>query len=62
MIKMEYNKSKQRLEEMKQELIDELENPDLTTAEIERLKMYIANYEYIIELTDMNHYARGPGI
>lgn len=56
---MEYQETKERLESLKKELAKKLENPSTTKEEIEKLQHSIDNYEYIIELTDMNHYERG---
>lgn len=56
---MEFQETKERLEALKRELTLKLENPDTTKEEIEKLQHSIDNYEYILELTDMNHFERG---
>jgi hypothetical protein len=56
---MDYKEVKNYLEEMKQTLENKMQDKSLTTEEIEEIKKSIMNYEYIIELTDMNHYERG---
>lgn len=56
---MQYQEVKERLEALMLELSVRTQNPDLTLEERERLQRIIANYEYIIELTDMNHFGRG---
>ncbi|MBM4761801.1 DUF3896 family protein [Bacillus sp. B15-48] len=56
---MKYTEVKEQLEAIKLNLINKMDNPELTLEEKEELKKSIVNYEYIIELTDMNHYERG---
>lgn len=56
---MEYLKLKEKLEETKKELVYKMQNPTLTPEEKEELQKAISNYEYIIELADMNHFERG---
>ncbi|MFE8699995.1 DUF3896 family protein [Cytobacillus sp. FJAT-54145] len=56
---MEYQHVKQKLEERKKDLVSKMQNPDLTIEEKENIEKSIKNYEYIIELTDMNHHERG---
>ncbi|RSK27538.1 DUF3896 domain-containing protein [Bacillus sp. HMF5848] len=56
---MEYQDVKQKLEAMKNDLARKIEDPNVPIEEKERLKNTIENYEYIIELTDMNHFERG---
>jgi hypothetical protein len=36
-----------------------MQNPNLSKEEKEKIEKEIVNYEYIIELTDMNHFERG---
>lgn len=47
------------LEENKRNLIKKLEMKDLSKEEYESIQNSINNYDYIIELTEMNHYERG---
>ncbi|WP_210364209.1 DUF3896 family protein [Bacillus sp. REN3] len=56
---MQYEEVKGKLEALKLELASRIENHDLSEEERDRLMRIIANYEYIIELTDMNHFGRG---
>jgi hypothetical protein len=56
---MKYVEVKEQLEASKLELVKKLKNPNLTKEEYETIKKSIDNYEYIIELTDMNHFERG---
>jgi hypothetical protein len=56
---MNYLEVKEKLEASKLELIKKLKNPNLTKEEYETIKKSIDNYDYIIELTDMNHFERG---
>ncbi|HAQ08310.1 MAG TPA: DUF3896 domain-containing protein [Bacillus bacterium] len=55
---MNYQEVKEKLEALKLGL-NKLQNPDLLIEEKESIQRSIANYEYIIELTDMNHFERG---
>jgi hypothetical protein len=59
---MIYEEVKEKLEATKQELTKKMENPNLSKEEKESLAKSIYNYEYIIELTDMNHFERGFAI
>jgi len=59
MLEMEYLKLKEKLEETKRDLVNRMQNPALTTDEKEELQKAVSNYEYIIELVDMNHFERG---
>jgi hypothetical protein len=59
MIMMKYTEVKEKLEASKLELVKKLKNPSLTKEEYETIKKSIDNYDYIIELTDMNHFERG---
>lgn len=56
---MDFHEVKDQLELHKQNLIKKLQNGNLTKEESETVRSSIDNYEYIIELTDMNHYERG---
>jgi hypothetical protein len=56
---LEYKEIKQQLEATKQRLINKLQNPNLSTGEREDLQKTIINYDYILELTEMNHFERG---
>jgi hypothetical protein len=56
---MNYLEVKEKLEASKLELVKKLQNPNLTKDEFETIKKSIVNYDYIIELTDMNHFERG---
>jgi L-lactate utilization protein LutB len=56
---MNYLEVKEKLEASKLELVKKLQNPNLTKDEYETIKKSIDNYDYIIELTDMNHFERG---
>jgi hypothetical protein len=56
---MKYLEVKEKLEASKLELLKKLKTPNLTKEEYETIKKSIDNYDYIIELTDMNHFERG---
>ncbi|MBE4909962.1 DUF3896 family protein [Bacillus luteolus] len=56
---MDYKQVKEKLEASKMELIHKLQKPNLSHEEKDNLEKSIANIDYIIELTDMNHYERG---
>ena len=56
---MNYQEVKEKLEALKLGLNNKLQNPDLLIEEKESIQRSIANYDYIIELTDMNHFERG---
>ncbi|GHH98959.1 DUF3896 family protein [Neobacillus kokaensis] len=56
---MDYREVKNQLEETKLKLMKKAENPKLSLEEKENIQHSIINFEYIIELTDMNHYERG---
>ncbi|WP_442594047.1 DUF3896 family protein [Neobacillus sp. D3-1R] len=56
---MNYNEIKAKLEALKLELEMKMVNPNLSNEEKENLQKTILNYDYIIELTEMNHYGRG---
>lgn len=59
MLKMKYNEVKEILDDTKQDLVNKMKDPDLTGEDIEKIQKFIANYDYIIELTDMNYFERG---
>jgi L-lactate utilization protein LutB len=56
---MRYQEVKEKLEAAKLELVKKLNNPNLTKEEHETIKNSIDNYDYILELTEMNHFERG---
>lgn len=56
---MEYQEVKEKLETLKVQLINKKKNENLTIEERENIEKLIVNYDYIIELTDMNHFERG---
>ncbi|GIN61795.1 membrane protein [Robertmurraya siralis] len=56
---MNYHEIKQTLEEKKHHLVDKLKDPNLLSEQKIEIQNAIDNYEYIIELTEMNHYKRG---
>ncbi|PEQ07198.1 hypothetical protein CN587_02935 [Bacillus wiedmannii] len=51
--------TKKYLEEKKQQLCNKLSCKHLSKKEREQLKLEIDNYEYILNLAEMNHYERG---
>lgn len=59
---MDYQEVKAQLEALQMTLMTKMQNPDLTLDEKEAILRSIANYEYIIELTCMNHFERGKVI
>ncbi|SER56481.1 Protein of unknown function [Salipaludibacillus aurantiacus] len=61
-MEMEYQKAKEKLESLKAELVGQMNNPALSEEEKQIIQKSIDNYDYIIELTDMNHYYRGPNV
>lgn len=56
---MNYQDVIAKLEEYKHSLSKKLANKDLSKKEYEMIQHEIENYDYIIELTDMNHFERG---
>ncbi|MEH7380473.1 DUF3896 family protein [Bacillus sp. JJ1533] len=56
---MKYKEVKEILYDTKQDLVIKMKDPDLTGEEIEKIQKFITNYDYIIELTDMNYFERG---
>jgi hypothetical protein len=58
-LEMDYQEVKNKLEASKLKLMNKMQNPNLSKEEKEKIEKEIVNYEYIIELTDMNHFERG---
>jgi hypothetical protein len=56
---MYYEEVKAKLEDSKYELMKKMKIPTLSKEEMEALRNKVQNYDYIIELTDMNHFGRG---
>ncbi len=56
---MNYHDIKRKLEAARMELQDKIEDPQLDVKERMELEKSLANYEYILELSEMNHYQRG---
>ncbi|MCM3707290.1 MULTISPECIES: DUF3896 family protein [Cytobacillus] len=56
---MNYLEIKKKLEAAKQELEMKLQDQAAPESEKGALQKRIENYEYMIELTDMNHFERG---
>lgn len=54
-----YQEIKQTLAEKKHHLEDKLKDPNLLSEQKVEIQNAIDNYDYIIELTEMNHYKRG---
>ncbi|WP_079505195.1 DUF3896 family protein [Mesobacillus jeotgali] len=59
---MDYLEVKSQLENLQMKLANKLQHPDLSAVEKNELQKAIANYDYIIELTCMNHFERGASI
>lgn len=63
MVKMkrtyDYRETKKQLELKKQLLCRQLTSVNLTEEDRNQIKMAIDNYEYILNLVEMNHYERG---
>jgi hypothetical protein len=59
---MNHQEIKEKLEAVKQELLNKIQNPNLTLEEKEDIQKSVVNYEYIIELADMNHFERGTEV
>ncbi|PEM25710.1 DUF3896 family protein [Bacillus wiedmannii] len=55
----DYNATKKYLEGKKHQLCNKLSCKHLSKKEREQLKLEIDNYEYILNLAEMNHYERG---
>lgn len=55
----DYHTTKKYLEEKKELLYNKLSSMHLSKKEREQLKLEIDNYEYIINVVEMNHYERG---
>ncbi|KML41206.1 hypothetical protein VL14_12035 [Cytobacillus firmus] len=58
-MKMNYLEIKKKLEAAKQELEIKMHGQAASESEKETLQKRIDNYEYMIELTEMNHFERG---
>lgn len=56
---MNYQEIKKTLEASKHNLEKKLADTNLSKEEYETIQMSIDNYNYILELTEMNHYVRG---
>lgn len=59
---MNYQEVKSQLEALQMQLANKMQHPDLSIEEKNELQRAIANYDYIIELTCMNHFERGTAI
>jgi hypothetical protein len=59
---MDYQEVKEVLEALKITLMKKIEDPNLSKEEKRNIQYSIYNYDYIIELTDMNHFQRGLSI
>ncbi|MDM5188259.1 DUF3896 family protein [Bacillus sp. DX4.1] len=55
----DYRETKKQLELKKQLLCKQLTSVNLTEEDRNQIKMAIDNYEYILNLVEMNHYERG---
>lgn len=56
---MDYQNIIEKLETEKKMLAAKLENKNLPEEEYEAIKHSIENYDYIIQLTEMNRFERG---
>ncbi len=56
---MYYEEVKAKLEDSKYVLMKRMKTSTLSNEELEALQKKLQNYDYIIELTDMNHFGRG---
>lgn len=56
---MDYKEIISELTEKKEKTLEQLEMNELAEEEMEELKRKIDNYDYIIEMTKMNHFERG---
>ncbi|WP_379967670.1 DUF3896 family protein [Ectobacillus sp. sgz5001026] len=54
-----YQEIKNRLEAQKQQLVEKLETSSITESERQDIQLTIDNYQYILDLADMNYYERG---
>lgn len=54
-----YQEIKDRLEAQKQQLVEKLETSSITESERQDIQLTIDNYQYILDLADMNYYERG---
>ncbi|MGR3777965.1 DUF3896 family protein [Bacillus paramycoides] len=55
----DYHATKKHLELKKEQLCKKLTNVKLTEEERKQIYLEIDNYEYILNLVEMNHYERG---
>ena len=55
----DYQATKKHLELKKQQLCKKLSSMKLTEEERNKYNLEIDNYEYILNLVEMNHYERG---
>jgi hypothetical protein len=55
----DYQATKKHLELKKQQLCKKLTSVKLTEEERKQIHLEIDNYEYILNLVEMNHYERG---
>ncbi|MGH0598082.1 DUF3896 family protein [Bacillus mycoides] len=55
----DYQATKKNLELKKQQLCKKLTSVKLTEEERKQIHLEIDNYEYILNLVEMNHYERG---
>lgn len=55
----DYHATKKHLELKKEQLCNKLSSMKLSEKEREQIKLEIDNYEYILNLVEMNHYERG---
>lgn len=56
---MNYEEIIAKLKENREKSAKMLESGELSKEELESIKKTIDNYNYIIELTEMNHFERG---
>lgn len=56
---MDYEFVKDQLESKKQDLLKKLESADLTPEDSIAYQLELDNYQYILEMTDMNYFQRG---
>ncbi|MCP1123494.1 hypothetical protein CN326_18600 [Bacillus sp. AFS018417] len=54
-----YHETKKQLESQKSQLCKRLTDVKLTESERNEIKRTIDNYEYILNLVEMNHFERG---
>lgn len=56
---MDYQEIIINLEEKKQSLLEDFHNTTNNNQKLERIQRELDNIEYVIELVEMNHFARG---